>query len=186
MAPARPWERRPEESPEAYDGFRTYRDCGPGRSLREAAGRAGKSPSMMAQWSRRHAWRQRAFAWDLEQDREAEAALRQAREKALERQAQDADRLQRLAMARLGKLVQRNPHTGELELDPGVGVQDAVRIYKLGLDIERSLPGAPERAEGEEVEEDELRRMSDKELRELIALAKQRVSKQAKETEDDS
>ena len=182
---ARPWERRPEESPAAHQGFVAYRDCGPDRTLREAAERASKSLSMMGQWSRRHDWVRRCFLWDLEQDREAEATLRQARQESLQRQAGDADRLQRLAMARLGKLVQRNPQTGELELDSEVSVQDAVRIYKLGLDIERSLPGAPESAPGEEVEEHELKQMTDEELRQLIALARQRAKAQPEEGEDD-
>ncbi|HUW13627.1 MAG TPA: hypothetical protein VM537_28145 [Anaerolineae bacterium] len=183
--PTHPWERKGDESPEAYDGFLAYRDLGSRRTVREAAEQVGKSAGLLARWCQRHSWRARAYAWDLDQDREAEATLRQARQESLQRQAQDADRLQRLAMARLGKLVQRNPQTGELELDSEVSVQDAVRIYKLGLDIERSLPGAPESAQGEEVEEHELKQMTDEELRQLIALARQRANAQPEEGEDD-
>ncbi len=183
---ARPWDRRPEESPQAFKAFLAYRDCGDERTLAKAAEMIGKSRGMLFRWSTRHDWVGRCFLWDQEQYREAEAAVRQVRQQSLQRQVQDADRLQRLGMARLGKLVQRNPQTGELELDPGVGVQDAVRIYKLGLDIERSLPGASETAPAEEVEESELQRMSDEELRQLIALARQRVKTQPEEDDDGS
>jgi hypothetical protein len=140
---------------------------------------------MLYRWSRRHQWRERAFVWDLEQQRETDAALRAARQQALERQVQDADRLQRLAMARLGKAVRRDPVSGELELDPEVTVQDAVRVYRLGLEIERSLPPGPETAPAEEAGEGELRRMTDEGLRQLIALAKQRAQSQTTEDSDD-
>jgi len=183
---SRPWDRRPEESPQAFKAFLAYRDCGDERTLAKAAERIGKSRGMLFRWSTCHDWVGRCFLWDQEQYREAEAAGRQVRQQSLQRQVQDADRLQRLGMARLGKLVQRNPQTGELELDPGVGVQDAVRIYKLGLDIERSLPGASETAPAEEVEGSELQRMSDEELRQLIALARQRVKTQPEEDDDGS
>jgi len=182
---ARPWERRPDESAQSHRAFITYRELGPERTVGQAAAALGKSRGMLYRWSRRHQWRERAFLWDLEQQRETDAALRAARQQALERQVQDADRLQRLAMARLGKAVRRDPVSGDLELDPEVTVQDAVRVYRLGLEIERSLPAGPEAAPAEEVADDELRRMTDEELRQLIALAKLRAKSQTTEEGDD-
>jgi len=178
-------ERRPAESAQAYEGFLAYRDCGPKRTLQEAAERTGKSRAMLARWSRLHDWRERVFAWDREQAREAEVALREARQEGLKRQARDADRLQRLAMAKLGKLVRRDPVTGELELDPSVSVQDAVRIYRLGLDIARSLAPGAEVGPEEQAEDPELRRMTDRELRRLIALAKKRANTNHEEEENE-
>jgi hypothetical protein len=140
---------------------------------------------MLYRWSRRHGWRERASLWDVEQQRETDSALRAARQQALERQIQDADRLQRLAMARLGKAVRRDPVSGELELDPEVTIPDAVRVYRLGLEIERSLPAGPEAAPAEEVADDELRRMTDEELRQLIALAEQRAERRNEGDDDE-
>lgn len=180
-----PWERRPDESPQAYAAFRAHLECGPERTLQQAADKIRKSRHLLAAWSRRHGWQERAFAWDQHHYREEEAAVRAARQEVLKRQAQDADRLQRLAMARLGKLVQRNRQTGDLELDSDVSVQDAVRIYRLGMEIERSLPGSAEQPLGQEVDEDELRQMTDRELRELITLARARMDRETKEDNDD-
>jgi len=182
---SRPWERRVDESAQSHRAFITYRELGAERTVGQAAAALGKSRGMLYRWSRRHQWRERAFVWDLEQQRETDAALRAARQQALERQVQDADRLQRLAMARLGKAVRRDPVSGELELDPEVTVQDAVRVYRLGLEIERSLPPGPETAPAEEAGEGELRRMTDEGLRQLIALAKQRAQSQTTEDSDD-
>jgi len=183
--PTRAWERRPEESAEAYAGFLAYRDLGTKRTVRDAAVQIGKSAGLLARWCHRHSWRARAYAWDLEQDREAEAALRQARQRSLERQAQDADRLQRLAMARLGRLVRRDPESGELTLDPEVSIQDAVRIYRLGLEIEQTLPSPPGPDAAEEVDTDELRRMTDEQLRQLVRLARRRAGEPGEEEESE-
>jgi hypothetical protein len=178
---ALPWERRRDESAPAFAGLVAYRDLEEGRTLGRAAERVGKSRALLASWSRRHDWAERVFQWDQHQFREQESALHTARQQALQRQTQDADRLQRLAMARLGRLVRRDPETGELELDPEVSVQDAVRIYRLGLEIGRALPAPAESESGAEAEEDQLRRLTDAELHELIALAKTRA-----ESEDEN
>ena len=60
--PREPWERRPDESPEAFEGFFAYRDSGPHPALEKAAKRVGRSRDLMARWSRRHDWRERAYA----------------------------------------------------------------------------------------------------------------------------
>ena len=182
---SRPWERRPDESAQSHHAFLTYRDLGPDRSIAKAAEQEGKSRGMLYRWSRRHGWRERAFLWDVDQQRETDSALRAARQQALDRQLQDADRLQRLAMARLGKAVRRDPVSGDLELDPEVTILDAVRVYRLGLEIERPLRAGPETAPAEELADDELRRMTDEELHQLIALAKQRAQSQTTEEGDD-
>jgi hypothetical protein len=147
----------------------------------------GLSAALLYRWSRQHQWFARAYAWDLACRREDEATLREARQEALQRQARDADRLQRLAMARLGKVVSRDPVTGELTLDPEVSIQDAVRIYKLGLDIDRSRTAAgAERVEDEGEDQDaELRRASDVLLRQIVEVAEQRVEEERGEAHDE-
>jgi hypothetical protein len=179
--PEQPWEQNAGETARAYGAFIAYRDAGPERTIAGTARELGRSAALLYRWSRQHNWIDRAHAWDVTCRREEEATLREARREIVQRQARDADRLQRLAMARLGKLVRRDPETGELALDPEVSVQDAVRVYKLGLDIERALT-AEEKPEAESEEgDDDLKRMSDEQLRQLIALAKERAGNDEEE-----
>lgn len=179
------WERATGESAKAYAAFLAYRDLGPERSLAKAARQTRRDISLLKRWSSRRAWVERAWAWDASQEREAQEQVRRQREESLRRQARDADRLQRLAMAKLGTLVRRNPASNELELDSQVTTRDAVLIYKLGLEIERSLLGETEDGVTEQPDNEELRRLTDEELRSLIELARQRVRSEAGEDEDE-
>jgi hypothetical protein len=179
------WERQRHESAKAYQAFLIFRDCGEQRTLRLASERAGKSRPMLARWSARFHWADRAFAWDVSQRQEAEAVVRTARREALERQARDAEQLQRLGMARLARLVSRDPTTGEPQLDTSVTPKDAVAVYRLGLEIARQLPAGPEAAPEETADQEEIRRMTDQELRRLIALAKERAGTEGEEENGD-
>ncbi len=122
----KPWERRQDESAQAYAAFTVYRDLGAARTLIAAAQQLGKNYSLIRRWADRHHWQERVYAWDRTQARADEAAIRQQRDEMVRRQMQDADRLQRLAMAKITTLVSRNPQTGELTLDPAVTPQQAV------------------------------------------------------------
>ncbi len=64
ISPRLPWERCRAESGPAFEAFATYRDMGPSCSIRKAAGRLGKSPSLLERWSAAHGWSDRAFAYD--------------------------------------------------------------------------------------------------------------------------
>lgn len=64
-------ERQPGESARAFEGFKIYRDLGPGRSVDRAyelyAGRrlgGRRAPGRFQLWSRQHDWRDRAEAYD--------------------------------------------------------------------------------------------------------------------------
>jgi hypothetical protein len=59
-----PWERRPDESPPAYEAFRVYLDAGPARSGAKVANELQKSRSLINRWSARHGWPDRAAAWE--------------------------------------------------------------------------------------------------------------------------
>jgi hypothetical protein len=73
-----PWERQPGEPPRAWNGFKTYRDQGPTRSIAKTATTLGKGTAVLHDWSRRHAWSLRVAAWDAEQDRLYQSELRVA------------------------------------------------------------------------------------------------------------
>lgn len=80
-----PWERQPEESPQAWEAFVIYRDMlqlehdgriEGRRSHRQVAKRVGKHHALMSRWSERHQWKARVAAYDSDLDRDRRAALR--------------------------------------------------------------------------------------------------------------
>jgi hypothetical protein len=60
------WEPLEGESPAAHEAFRRYRDLGPRRTVRAAAGRdrGQHPPTHVKRWAVRWSWRERARAWD--------------------------------------------------------------------------------------------------------------------------
>ena len=167
----------------AYRAFACFRDLGEERTVVQAAKLLGKSESLLRRWARRHSWRERAYLWDLTQARETEAAVAQEREAVLRRQLQDAHRVQRLSMAKISSLVIRDPESGEPALSPSVTVADAIRLYRLGLEIQRCQLSST--APGEAAAPDQsLETLSDPELQQVIQLARERAGKK-EETPDD-
>lgn len=53
------WERQPNESPEAFQAFATYRDMPIPRSCAWAGQALGKSTTLMERWSSAHDWPRR-------------------------------------------------------------------------------------------------------------------------------
>jgi hypothetical protein len=169
------WLRRRDETPVAYAAFVCYRDLGVKRTVVGVARELGKSESLLRRWARRHDWAERAWAWDLSQAQDAEAVMRAGYREALRRQFDDADGLRRLAMAKFSGLVRRDPVSGELGLDPAVTVSQAISICKLSLEMRRDMRPVLETAVDEEQPRGQLPEMTDRELIEVIALAKERA-----------
>ena len=139
-----PWERQPGESEVAFAAFQIYRDLTPKRRLAAVAQKSGKSVPLMERWSAHHKWRDRAAAWDREQDRVGrEAELEEV--KAMRR------RHANLAVRMLNKAAQR------LEGDPAHNVtaldvskltaEQVARLAEVGVKIERAARGEPEKLE---------------------------------------
>lgn len=83
-----PWDRRPEESDEAWRAFTAYRDQDLPRSLRRLAEDLSYADhTVVGRWSSRHDWQERTAAWDLEQDRLRREAMQRENIKAAERHA---------------------------------------------------------------------------------------------------
>ena len=101
------WERQPDETEEAFEGFKFYRDQAPPRSLRAAAKEAGKSFSLFGRWSGRHNWVARASAWDREQDRVKREADLRGRVEMSKRHAKEAEGLLDTLLMPARALVQR-------------------------------------------------------------------------------
>jgi hypothetical protein len=96
-----PWERQPEESDQAWEAFRTYRDLplenGPDgsppkavRSNRETARRIRKQRSLCDKWAIRYDWKARVAAYDADIDRDRRSALRAQAINAVKQHAQIA------------------------------------------------------------------------------------------------
>jgi len=171
----KPWDKLTGESGKAYGAFRAYCGLGSERTLVAAAKGVGKNPSLLRRWSARHNWKERVHAWDIAQARDDEVALREERDEALRNLAREADRLRRIGMAGLSRLVIRDPVTGAAALDPAVTVGGACRICELALKILLSLPALSGPADRGGSTASDISRLSDQELQEIIELARQRA-----------
>jgi hypothetical protein len=59
----RPWDRQPNESPQAFEAFAIYRDMSYQRSLAAAAWKLRKTKKLLERWSATHGWVKRVAAW---------------------------------------------------------------------------------------------------------------------------
>jgi hypothetical protein len=139
---AKDWERRPDESTKAYEGFAIYRDLGTRRSI-EAAWKLyikqdKKTAGYFGQWAADFDWVARAAAYDDYIDREARKKLdRDAiRRKAdmLKRHADTGKALQAFGLQH----VRNNQTAGPLRSS------DAIAAIAKGVEIERKSEGLPE------------------------------------------
>ncbi len=139
-----PWERQPKESDVAFDAWLKYRDGGPRRRLAPVAEACGKSVSLMERWSGTWKWRDRAAAWDREQDRVGrEAQLEEVR--AMHR------RHANLGVLMLNKAAQRlagDEANGVTPIDTSkLTAEQVARLAEVGSRIERGARGEPEKLE---------------------------------------
>jgi hypothetical protein len=173
-----PWEQMPGESGPAYAAFLTYRNLGTSRSFVGAARAQGRHESLLRRWGMRHRWRERAWLWDLHQVRQEETEVRQQREGVLRERLEDLDRMGRACLAFFGTMVRRDPETREVSFDARFTPQVALRFLELALKAQ----GAFARPAGDDKSDErpaaDLFGLADKELMELIEIARQRADQQ--------
>ena len=122
-----PWDRRPGESPRAYETFRRYRDLGPLRTLDMLVDEtAGIKRTTLREWAGRNDWRDRAGAWDDETHRAADAQR-------LEALRTMHDVHQRAGRAVLSKALAALGAVTAEEIPPYA----AARLLELGARLER-------------------------------------------------
>lgn len=135
MAEGHYWERRPGESWQAFEAFRTYRDMGSGRSTALVAQQLGKTKSLIDRWcspTRGWNWVARVEAYNDFLDREQ---LRLASERRREAQLRHL----RLAQVTLGKFLERIA-----QLSPeDIPVTMLDRMLRVGTDVELRALGEP-------------------------------------------
>jgi len=138
------------ESAKAYQAFCVYRDLGPTRSLSKVAHSLTKSRTLLADWSVKWGWVERAAAYDAEQERlaaaeearvrEAEIAKRiEAVEEMNRRHAQQAQVWQSALFLPVNALMQRlMEHPDEIKKLEGL---DTSTLLKMAALHARALPG---------------------------------------------
>lgn len=143
----KPWERQPNEGPQAYNVFCAYRDSGVNgakRSLQKTAESTLKKDgtpykySTLRGWSRKYNWQARCNAFDDEMDR-------QAREELIKGITSMRKNHVGIAQAMLTKALKALQRIPEDELTP----QDIARMVDIAAKLERISRGeATERTEG--------------------------------------
>ena len=99
----REWEQRDNETPQAYEAFKTYLELGASRSLVKTAQMFGKSETLMAEWSKptAHGWVRRALMYDRHQARALNEAILAGKASMRQRLSQQAMNMQLRAATRI-------------------------------------------------------------------------------------
>src|ERR1019366_3963493 len=84
--PDYPWDRRSDETAQAFAAFAVYRDMGVYRDQRAVARVVKKQRSLLGRWSITSGWVSRVSAWDAWNDAESRKLKEAERRKALDGQ----------------------------------------------------------------------------------------------------
>ena len=156
-----PWERQFNESRKSFEAFVAYRDMGKGRSQVRVARELGKSAQLMARWSSRWSWVDRASAWVDEQDRQLRSSQREAVLKMNVRHAS-------LAAALTGKVVEKLQSVSQEEIER-TSLVSLSRLLEVGVKVERQARGEAGEIFSDRTAEDDksLNNLTTEELEEL-------------------
>lgn len=160
------WERRANESHQAWRAFEVYLGLGDDRSLRLVAEEVGCHVSLVKRWSSQHEWRRRVGAWEASRRQEVatQAAIQQA---AYERRQRNAEQLEKFAMAGLRSLLVRDAESGELRFVQELKATEIASLIRVACHM-MPTPPPPVQEEGEEG--GALSELSDAELMHLRTL----------------
>jgi len=168
----KPWERQPDESPKAYEGFLDYRGrLSIERTFLGVARALDKPYSLIRRWAKRFGWERRAWAWDVTQTRGDEEVARRERDGVVRQLMDDASRLWRAAMVYFWTLIDRDPETGKPVFGPKFTPTVALRFCELALKVQTGLAARQDPAESDQPADPF--QLTSAELRELIGLARE-------------
>lgn len=122
----KPWERRENESAQAYEAFVAYLNFGADRSVRAVGQKLGKSRALLERWSAAYDWVARAKAYDAE-------LQRQAYEEAVKAQKKMAARHIKLAVAMQAKATEALAQIALEDID----AKDIVAMMREATKLER-------------------------------------------------
>jgi hypothetical protein len=148
-----PWDRRKDESPEAFEAFVMYRDMGSGRSTAKVGKRLKKNKSLMDRWSSKHDWVDRTAAWEEHLDRRVQKEAGQEHVEMNRRHRQIAKLLQ----SRVIEAVQNLDEKAIAKMKPG----DLARWFDVAVKVERLSAGKGDLSLLDELD---LSKLDDKEL----------------------
>jgi hypothetical protein len=120
----KPWERRPGESPQAFEAFSAYLEMGADRSLRALGQKLNKSFTLMGDWSRNWDWVERSSAYDSHMAGERMKALRKEIKARYARFGKVSDQLMMTAIEAVKGIASN-------ELSP----QDALSFIRLSVTL---------------------------------------------------
>jgi hypothetical protein len=130
------WDKRLDESQKAWHAFCLFRNSEK-RSFKSVADQLNCSPQNVFQWSSRFSWRERAHAWDVEQDRLQREELLRARTRMRARHLRLAVALQGIASFALREWQEKIEQKLPLNLRP----DEIALLTKCGVELERSVTG---------------------------------------------
>ena len=128
---ARPWDRLPRESDQAWQAFREYRDLGPGRTAQRVADIVGKSTFHIHTYSSRFAWVQRARAFEEWLDGKRIDEFEKSVRDMARKHALAAEFMWRKAM----EVIQKTPVEE-------ITIRDAIAMFRAALPMERTSRAA--------------------------------------------
>lgn len=128
------WDRQPGESEKMFSRYTQYQLLGRKRSARLVAEEIDKSPSYVSNVGHRYRWRERAQAWDAEQDRLFLDKLNEERKRMVD---------EHLALSRsmMAKVAERLASLDPADLSP----TDISRWSQVLTQIQRQALGEPDR-----------------------------------------
>ena len=116
--------------------------------------------------------------WDVQQARQDETVVRQQREGVLRERLDDLDRMGRACLAFFRTMVRRDPETGEVSFDARFTPQVALRFLELALKAQGAFDRPAPDEKSDERPAADLFGLADKELMELIDIARERADQQ--------
>jgi hypothetical protein len=123
------WERQEGETTKAYAAFCAYRDYGIDRSIQKVVNKYIEnawSMTLLLRWSAKYNWVKRCVAFDSYMDKERQKEYLVQTLEISRRQAQNARRIQDIALERLSSL---DPST--------LTNQELLRYIEVGMRLER-------------------------------------------------
>jgi hypothetical protein len=142
-----PWEKRPDETPEAYEGWLHYRDSPTSeRSIRNTAHELAKDRTLIGRWSAQHEWVTRLDLYELHLDRQARLAREEAKAEMIKRHAAVTAAASVAALARLrGRRASEDGSvTAVAPLDPSqLDAGEVASLMRVAIWGERLTYGEP-------------------------------------------
>jgi len=123
------WDRRPDESDKAFEGFEIFRSMGNGRSLAAVAATLSKSRALIWRWSARHEWQKRASAYSRHEARVVNNAILAGTADMRKRQIKASIALQEAAERRCLSLT-------SVEIN-ALHPVDCAALLRVGSEVER-------------------------------------------------